>query len=157
MTTRAEYNEQWMDEYRNKPGGPWLGRATMQANKEARVAAIEAALLALHTDEGAGHGPFVINHHVGTGAVITENQTLADAHQGTPRIRRCFCGNVYDSDDIYSVDDNRTYDGFTRDLREVRWPGFVWEGPEYPEQPRDTAAIRGVTVEMPTMIEGVRP
>lgn len=157
MTTRAEYNAEWKEEYRNVSGGPWLGRATMEANKEARVAAIEAALLALHTDEGAGHGPWVINYKTGTGPAYTDNQKLSDAYAGVPRTRRCFCGVTDDSDESVTVDDETTYDGFTRDLKAVRWPGFVWEGPEYPEQPRNTAAIRGVTIEMPTMIEGIRP
>lgn len=155
MATRAELTADWIEEYRNVSGGPWLGRSTMEANKAARVAAIEAELLTIHGSEG--HGPYVINHKTGTGPAYTVNQTLADARQGDARTRRCICGTSFTSvsGEARSVD--TTYDGFTRDLREVPWPGFGWEAPATPEQPRDTAAIRGITVEMPTMIEGVRP
>lgn len=153
--SRASLTEDWIEEYRNVSGGPWLGRATMEANKTARVASIESQLRTIHTSQG--HGPYVINYHVGSGAVYTHNQTLADAHAGVARTRRCVCGLTFSTITSETKFDQTTYDGFTRDLKAVRWPGFVWEGPEYPEQPRDTEAIRGVTIEMPTMIEGVRP
>lgn len=143
MATRAQLNEQWKNEYLNKLGGPWLGRAEMDRLKAERVTNIEHALRVIHAS--AGHGPFVINDLEGRGPVNTTNQKLSDAYAEIPRVRTCFCGLTDDSDAHVelTVLDQTTYDGFQRSLREVRWPGFVWEGPEFPEQPRDTDARRG--------------
>lgn len=157
--SRATLTAQWIEEYQNKSGGPWLGRATMEANKAARVASVEQQLRTIHLTAlpGGGHGPYVINHKTGSGPAYTVNQTIADARSNVARTRRCICGLSFSTITTEVRHVNTTYDGFTRDLKPVPWPGFVWEGPDFPDQPRDTDAIRGVTVQMPTMIEGIRP
>jgi hypothetical protein len=141
MDDRAALTERWMEEHANVSGGPWTGRAQMQAAKDARIAEIEHALAVIHAVEG--HGPYVVSYKASPGPRLVRDQKIDGARRGEAKERRCVCGEVFSTETHEVVVDDRTFDGYTRRLRQVQWPGHVWKGRQNPIQPRDPGARRG--------------